>query len=118
MFIYFLLSKAPGTLEHSVLIGLEQRAITCIPIVGFFTQIFAPHPLITKPYLPLPSAYLVITVVKMFRLAAFNVLAHNRDDHAKNFTFLMDSNGLWRLSPAYDLIFSSGPRGEQSMMGE
>ncbi|MFA5698311.1 MAG: type II toxin-antitoxin system HipA family toxin [Sphaerochaeta sp.] len=55
-------------------------------------------------------------VVKMFRLAVFNVLAHNRDDHAKNFSFLMDSDGLWRLSPAYDLTFSSGPRGEQSMM--
>ena len=53
---------------------------------------------------------------KMFRLAVFNVLAHNRDDHAKNFSFLMDTNGQWRLSPAYDLTFSSGPRGEQSTM--
>jgi serine/threonine-protein kinase HipA len=56
----------------------------------------------------------------MFRLAAFNVLAHNRDDHAKNFTFLMDAEGGWRLSPAYDLTFSSGPGGEQTttVMGE
>lgn len=53
---------------------------------------------------------------KMFRLAVFNVLAHNRDDHAKNFTFLMDDKGEWRVSPAYDLTFSTGPRGEQSMM--
>lgn len=53
---------------------------------------------------------------KMFRLAVFNVLAHNRDDHAKNFSFLMDANGQWRLSPAYDLTFSSGPRSEQSTM--
>lgn len=59
-------------------------------------------------------------VEKMFRLAVFNVLAHNRDDHSKNFTFLMDANGQWRLSPAYDLTFSSGPAGEQSttVMGE
>ena len=59
-------------------------------------------------------------VEKMFRLAVFNVLTHNRDDHSKNFTFLMDSNGQWRLSPAYDLTFSSGPSGEQSttVMGE
>lgn len=59
-------------------------------------------------------------VEKMFRLAVFNVLAHNRDDHSKNFTFLMDSNGRWQLSPAYDLTFSSGPGGEQSttVMGE
>lgn len=53
---------------------------------------------------------------KMFRLAVFNVLAHNRDDHAKNFSFLMDEKGEWRLSPAYDLTFSSGVRGEQSTM--
>jgi serine/threonine-protein kinase HipA len=55
-------------------------------------------------------------VEKMYQLAVFNVLAHNRDDHAKNFTFLMDRDGQWRLSPAYDLTFSSGPRGEQSTM--
>lgn len=53
---------------------------------------------------------------KMFRLAVFNVLAHNRDDHAKNFTFLMDAQGEWRLSPAYDLTFSGGPGGEQTTM--
>jgi serine/threonine-protein kinase HipA len=55
-------------------------------------------------------------VKKMFRLAVFNVLSHNCDDHSKNFTFLMDSSGQWTLSPAYDLTFSSGPNGEQSMM--
>ena len=55
-------------------------------------------------------------VETMFRLAAFNVLAHNRDDHAKNFSFLMDSSGQWKLSPAYDLTFSFGPGGEHSTM--
>jgi len=55
-------------------------------------------------------------VEKMFRLAVFNVLAHNRDDHSKNFSFLMNERGDWRLSPAYDLTFSSGPGGEQSTM--
>ncbi|MFM9403284.1 type II toxin-antitoxin system HipA family toxin [Myroides odoratimimus] len=55
-------------------------------------------------------------VEKMFRLAVFNVMAHNRDDHSKNFTFLMDEFGHWKLSPAYDLTFSSGPGGEQSTM--
>lgn len=54
--------------------------------------------------------------VKMFRLAVFNVLGHNRDDHAKNFTWLMDEAGRWSLSPAYDLTFSSGPGGEQTTM--
>ncbi len=55
-------------------------------------------------------------IEKMYQLAVFNVLAHNRDDHAKNFSFLMDEQGQWKLSPAYDLTFSSGPRGEQSTM--
>ena len=55
-------------------------------------------------------------VRKMFRLAVFNVLGHNRDDHAKNFSFLMNEAGEWRLSPAYDLTFSAGPWGEQSTM--
>jgi serine/threonine-protein kinase HipA len=51
---------------------------------------------------------------KLFRYCVFNVLAHNRDDHAKNFSFLMDGTGTWTLSPAYDLTFSSGPAGEHS----
>lgn len=57
---------------------------------------------------------------KMFRLAVFNVLAHNRDDHSKNFSFLMDAQGDWTLSPAYDLTCALGPGGEQStlVMGE
>lgn len=53
---------------------------------------------------------------KMFQLAVFNVLGHNRDDHAKNFTYLMDRAGNWSFSPAYDLTFSSGPGGEQTTM--
>lgn len=53
-------------------------------------------------------------VSAMFALAAFNVLAHNRDDHARQFTFLMGRDGLWRLAPAYDLTFSPGPGGEHS----
>ena len=55
-------------------------------------------------------------VENMFRLAVFNVMAHNRDDHSKNFTFLMNEFGEWKLSPAYDLTFSNGPGGEQSTM--
>jgi serine/threonine-protein kinase HipA len=51
-----------------------------------------------------------------FRNAVFNVLSHNRDDHSKNFSFLMDQQGDWTVSPAYDLTFSSGPSGEHSTM--
>jgi serine/threonine-protein kinase HipA len=55
-----------------------------------------------------------------FRNAVFNILSHNRDDHSKNFSFLMDQQGNWSVSPAYDLTFSSGSSGEHStvIMGE
>lgn len=36
----------------------------------------------------------------------FNVMAVNNDDHAKNFAFLMDKDGKWRLSPAYDVTYN------------
>jgi serine/threonine-protein kinase HipA len=52
---------------------------------------------------------------KAFRLAVFNAIFHNRDDHAKNFSFLMDETGQWTLSPAYDLTWSAGPGGEHTM---
>ncbi|RDB36777.1 MAG: type II toxin-antitoxin system HipA family toxin [Spirobacillus cienkowskii] len=51
-----------------------------------------------------------------FRNAVFNILSHNRDDHSKNFSFLMNASGIWSVSPAYDLTFSSGPAGEHSTM--
>lgn len=40
------------------------------------------------------------------RRMAFNVLGVNRDDHTKNQSFLMDRDGRWSLSPAYDLAFA------------
>jgi len=49
-----------------------------------------------------------------FVLMVFNVLAHNRDDHSKNFSFLMDENGEWGLAPAYDLTHSNGINGEHT----
>lgn len=59
-------------------------------------------------------------VEKVYRLAVFNVLAHNRDDHSKNFSFMMNEQGQWNFAPAYDLTYSYGPGGEHSMliMGE
>ena len=51
---------------------------------------------------------------QMFRRAVFNVLAHNRDDHSKNFAFLMDAEGVWSLAPAYDLTFSASSQGYHS----
>ncbi|MBL7965569.1 MAG: type II toxin-antitoxin system HipA family toxin [Prolixibacteraceae bacterium] len=53
---------------------------------------------------------------KVFRLAAFNVYSHNRDDHSKNFSFLMNTKGEWRFAPAYDLTFSYSGYGFHSTM--
>lgn len=45
----------------------------------------------------------------------FNVIMHNRDDHAKNVSYCLTRNRQWRLSPGYDLTFSEGPGGEHQM---
>jgi serine/threonine-protein kinase HipA len=48
-----------------------------------------------------------------FRLMVFNILAHNKDDHAKNFAFIGTPAG-WSVSPAFDLNFSPGPGNEHT----
>ena len=54
-------------------------------------------------------------VENMFCRMCFNVFAHNRDDHSKNFTYLYDEiNDQWRLSPAYDLTYSNTYYGEHT----
>ena len=54
-------------------------------------------------------------VEKMFRLMCFNIFAHNRDDHSKNFSFIYDEElKKWKLSPAYDLTFSYSIGGEHA----
>ena len=53
--------------------------------------------------------------LKAFRQMVFNIFSNNRDDHVKNFSYQMDMDGQWSLSPSYDLIFASGTGGEHSM---
>jgi serine/threonine-protein kinase HipA len=50
-------------------------------------------------------------IEEQFRRMAFNVVARNQDDHVKNIAFLMDRDGRWRLSPAFDLIYAFNPSG-------
>ncbi len=54
-------------------------------------------------------------VEQAFRQMVFNILAVNCDDHTKNFSFIMNYKGEWRLSPAYDVTFNVGRNHEQSM---
>ena len=58
---------------------------------------------------------------ELYRRLVFNILANNTDDHHKNFTFVMNRQGTWRLSPAYDMtyIFDTGgylPNEEHCLM--
>jgi serine/threonine-protein kinase HipA len=56
----------------------------------------------------------VAEAAEAVRRMVFNVLAHNRDDHVRNFAFTMNAAGEWSLSPAYDLTFSAGMNGEHT----
>ena len=49
--------------------------------------------------------------VELFRRVALNVFGGNRDDHLKNFSYLMDARGTWSLAPFYDFTRARGPNG-------
>ena len=57
--------------------------------------------------LGLPTA----AVEQQFRRMVFNILARNQDDHVKNIAFLMNRDGAWRLSPAFDMTYAFNPSG-------
>lgn len=48
---------------------------------------------------------------EMFRRMVLNVVIRNQDDHTKNISFLMNEDGIWKLSPAYDMGYSYNPNG-------
>lgn len=54
-------------------------------------------------------------IEQLYRLMCFNVFAHNRDDHSRNFSYIFnDEKKEWHLSPAYDLTYSSSINGEHA----
>lgn len=53
--------------------------------------------------LPYPEAE------QLYRRMVFNVMARNCDDHTKNFAFIMDKTGVWKLAPAFDICHSYRP---------
>jgi serine/threonine-protein kinase HipA len=55
-------------------------------------------------------------VCEQFRRMLFNLLASNRDDHAKNFSFAMDARGQWTNTPAYDLLYTDNDLGGNWML--
>lgn len=48
---------------------------------------------------------------EMFLRMVFNVIVRNQDDHTKNISFLMEEDGKWHLSPAYDMGYAYNPNG-------
>lgn len=52
---------------------------------------------------------------ELYRRMCFNVFAHNRDDHSKNFSYLYDeAENFWKLAPTYDLTYSNSVGGEHA----
>jgi serine/threonine-protein kinase HipA len=65
-----------------------------------YEQLFQTMRLLKLPY---PQAE------QLYRRMVFNVIARNCDDHTKNFSFRLKQNGVWELSPAYDVCFAYRP---------
>ncbi|MDX2415072.1 MAG: type II toxin-antitoxin system HipA family toxin [Bacteroidales bacterium] len=72
------------------------------PGVYSYEQAFG---IMRRLYLPYSDAE------QLYRRMCFNVMAKNLDDHTKNISFRMSKDGEWRLSPAYDIIYSYNPTG-------
>lgn len=56
-----------------------------------------------------------VAVEDGFRHVVFNVIFNNKDDHSKNFSFMMDEAGRWSLAPVYDIAYNSGMNGYHQM---
>lgn len=67
--------------------------------------------ILMKLVMKLTGSY--VQIEQLYRRMCFNVFAHNRDDHSKNFSFLYRT-GAWELSPAYDLTYSYSLGGEHA----
>ena len=90
-----------------------------VPVQSLAAMLHADHRLPSLDYETVLLATARITgdyreTCEAFSRCIFNVLTHNRDDHAKNFAYRMDREDRWRLTPAFDLNFSHGPGGEHS----
>jgi len=57
------------------------------------------------------SAQVTRDCQQQFLRAVFNIVARNQDDHVKNIAFLMNSEGKWKLSPAFDVAYAWNPKG-------
>ncbi|MDD5031353.1 MAG: HipA domain-containing protein, partial [Rhodoferax sp.] len=93
-------------------------------VVSLGGMLEASHRMPSMDYGDLLKATLMATkdareVGRALRLMVFNVLAHNKDDHVKNFAFVRNARG-WAMTKAFDLTFSAGMSGQHttSISGE
>lgn len=105
--------------DRVVLSQGKTRCVIRVPTMSMSAYLQADHRLPSLDYETILLATLQITgdqreVLKAFDRCLFNVLMHNRDDHAKNFAFRLNEQGMWKLSPVFDLTYSFGPGGEHS----
>lgn len=70
-----------------------------VPLAVSYEELFALTNIICKKQ---------SSVEELFRRMVFNTLSFNVDDHAKNFSFMMEENGEWDTTPAYDITYSYG----------
>ena len=77
-----------------------QTLAAISPMSDSYEDIFAVIRRLNLPYEDSRQQYLRMV---------FNVITRNVDDHSKNFSFCMNRDGVWRLSPAYDLTYSVDP---------
>lgn len=74
------------------LAGIDYR----IPKANSYENLFRVMKILQLPYAQFEQQY---------RRTLFNVISRNHDDHVKNFSFLMDEKGKWKISPAYDITY-------------
>lgn len=98
----------------------ESGETECIHMISAAALLETSHRIPNLDYHTLMKLTLELTkdyseVEKLFRYMCFNVFAHNRDDHSRNFTYLFEEKeGRWILSPAYDLTYSYSIGGEHA----
>lgn len=105
--------------DRSIKTDGKTKHISRVPVMSLSAYLEADHRVPSLDYETVLLATQRITgdqreVLKAFARCVFNVLMHNRDDHSRNFAFRLDQQGLWKLSPAFDLTYSFGPGGEHS----
>lgn len=99
--------------------GVRGKQLLRVPIMSLSALLEVDHRLPALDYEAVLLATLRITgdqreLTKAYARCVLNVVLHNRDDHSRNFAFRLDEQGLWKLSPVFDLTFSFGPGGEHA----